>query len=480
MPQTSLSADHRRDATSIWIWLLALALALRLLSLPLMPLTDNTEARYAEIARLMLSLGDWISPHIRPDEVFWAKPPLSTWSQALSMTVFGVSEWAARLPALLWSLLSLGALAWMVQRELQRTQVWALLFVLMLSPLFFISAGAVMTEAALGACAMLVQAAWWRVLHDEGAAARRAGRVLALGLGLALLAKGPAAAVLALLPIGLHCLWRGHWGKVAAVLRDPWAWLIMLGLSLPWYVAAELRTPGFLQYFLLGEHVMRFLQPGWKGDRYGFAHAQPLGMIWLYTLLAALPAAALTLGRLGWLRARMGTGAVGRAYRDNGGTELARFALCMVAAPLLLFSFARNLIPTYAMTAVPGMALLASGLLPAELLARRTSQLMAALLCLLFAAAALLLLPREGERHSDLTLVRAYRAACGAADCALIYRERPPHSAYFYTGGALYQGMPGRPGAPAFEVLPAPGKGRSIEGALACNKERCLVRADAR
>ena len=100
-----------------WLWLLAAILLLRLASLATIPLTDHTEARYAEIARLMLQMGDWISPHVTPTEVFWAKPPLSTWGQALTMAVFGVSEWAARLPAVGWAVLTLWALAWMLKAE---------------------------------------------------------------------------------------------------------------------------------------------------------------------------------------------------------------------------------------------------------------------------------------------------------------------------------------------------------------------------
>ncbi|MGS0757968.1 ArnT family glycosyltransferase, partial [Roseateles sp. GG27B] len=82
-----------------WLWVLGLTALLRLLSLDAVPLTDHTEARYAEIARLMVFLGDWLSPHVTPTDVFWAKPPLATWGQALALQGIGVSAWAARLPA---------------------------------------------------------------------------------------------------------------------------------------------------------------------------------------------------------------------------------------------------------------------------------------------------------------------------------------------------------------------------------------------
>jgi len=473
----NLSKDMRLSVRP-WLWVLALILLLRLLSLATMPLTDHTEARYAEIARLMVQLGDWVSPHITPDEVFWAKPPLSTWSQALSMQVFKVSEWAARLPAVGWSLMSLGALAWMLRGSLSCLQIAAVLTVLSLSPLFFISAGAVMTDATLGACVMLVQAAWWRVLNSEGKARQRAARILGFGMALALLTKGPAAAVLALLPILIHAGWRKHWAVVLAVLRDPSVWLICLGLSLPWYILAEIKTPGFLQYFVLGEHVMRFLQPGWKGDRYGFAHAQPLGIIWVYTVVAALPAVLLLLARLPLLRWRQGSGSLKRALQASGGVELACYALCIVLAPLLLFSAARNLIFTYAMTALPGLALLAVMVLPEKALSAAKAWGLALLWTALYAWAFFFKLPEVGQQHSDKPLIDAYRVACPAQDCALRYEAKPPYSAFFYTGGKLYTGLPGRPGASAFKVVPVEKKSSRPSDALVCNKEQCLLRDD--
>jgi 4-amino-4-deoxy-L-arabinose transferase-like glycosyltransferase len=472
----SESNQSAKSAVRPWIYVLALALLLRLLSLAATPLTDHTEARYAEIARLMLQLGDWISPHITPNELFWAKPPLSTWSQALSMQIFGVSEWAARLPAVGWSAAALAALAWMLAGTLPRLQIWAVLSLLALSPLFFISAGAVMTDATLIACVMLVHASWWRILHSADTERRRFARWLAFGMGLALLTKGPAAAVLALLPILLHAGWRHHWPVVVALLRDFWVWLICLAVAVPWYWVAEMKTPGFISYFVLGEHVMRFLQPGWQGDRYGFAHAQPFGMIWAYTLLAGLPAMLLLLLRAPWLRFKQGAGALSAQYRKVGGSELACYALCITLAPLLLFTAARNIIWTYALTALPGLAILAVCILPAASLAQVRSWGLAMILLLVYGWVFFFKAPQVGAGHSDLPLIEAYQRACAGLDCRLIYPAKPAYSAYFYTGGRLYAGMPGSPGAPAFKVVSRVDKSSLPAAALACNRQQCLLR----
>lgn len=455
-----------------WLLLLAAAVLLRLLSLPLMALTDHTEARYAEIARLMVQLGDWVSPHVTPTEVFWAKPPLSTWSQAALMELFGVNEWSGRLAALGWALLGLWSLDWMLRASLAPAQRAAALAALMLCPMYFISAGAVMTDATLMATVLLVQAAWWRaVTAPDAAAARHAGRVLALGLGLALLTKGPAAGVLALLPPVLHALWRRHWAVVGGILKDPLAWLIWLGLAVPWYAWAEHRTPGFLQYFLLGEHVMRFLQPGWKGDRYGFAHAQPIGMIWLFLLVSALP--WVLHGLAAWLGGRRAP--TRTPAPERLGRELWAYALCITAAPLLLFSAARNIIPTYAVTALPGVVLLWLAQVDAQRLgwARHWGAGLAVLL--LTALGFLWLGPKESLRASDRELIRAYEKACGeqawTAACGLRYASKPDHSAFFYSAGRLYAQPENA--VVRYQVMDRDSQ-RAQGEALACNKHLCL------
>nr|WP_316639275.1 phospholipid carrier-dependent glycosyltransferase [uncultured Roseateles sp.] len=455
-----------------WIAVLVLCLVVRLLTLPTIPLTDHTEARYAEIARLMLTLSDWVNPHITPDEVFWAKPPLSTWGQALSMALLGVNEWAARLPAWLWSLSSLAALAWMLRRSLEARERLVALVLLSLCPLFFVSAGAVMTDATLGATVLWVQAAWWRASRP-GERSTGPGRVLAVALALALLTKGPAAAVLALLPVLAHAAWRGHGAALRRVLRDPWAWLLVLGLAVPWYVVAEWRSPGFLSYFLLGEHVMRFIDPGWKGDRYGFAHEQALGMVWLFALLAALPAvlAAAVAGLSLWRR--QGLRALPERVRRVLGDDLAAYALCVALAPLLLFSASRNLIWTYAMTALPGLVLLGIGLPD---LRRRTWAWGSAVVVVVYALLFSIWLPRAGEAHSDRALWQAYARDCGARACSLHYDDKPPYSAYFYSAGALYLAQADAPGSQRYAVRSHGQAGGDPRQALACNLEHCLFR----
>jgi 4-amino-4-deoxy-L-arabinose transferase-like glycosyltransferase len=284
--------------------------------------------------------------------------------------------------------------------------------------------------------------------------------------------------LLALLPVFMHAAWRHHGKPMKDVLRDPWVWVICLGLSLPWYIVAELKTPGFISYFVLGEHVMRFLQPGWKGDRYGFAHAQPLGIIWPYVALAGLPSVLVLLLGLPALRLRQGAGAVLARFRATG-SDLAAYAVCITLAPLLIFTFARNLIWTYAMTALPGLAILAVAALSEAALRKKLALGAVAGWVALYGWAFFFKLPALGDEHSEKPLIAAFERACAGQDCRLVYAAKPPYSAYFYTAGKLYNGMPGAAGAPGFTIAPLPKNTPQPPDALACNKEQCLRRDSA-
>jgi 4-amino-4-deoxy-L-arabinose transferase-like glycosyltransferase len=111
-----------------------------------------------------------------------------------------------------------------------------------------------------------------------------------IALGLGLLAKGPLIIVLTFPPLFLWCCldikrFRELFSKFSIIIGI----LITAIIGLPWYYFAEQQSPGFLDYFIIGEHFKRFVEPGWKGDLYGSGHSQPKGMIWVFMLGFGLP-----------------------------------------------------------------------------------------------------------------------------------------------------------------------------------------------
>src|SRR5712691_8991332 len=63
-------------------------------------LMDDMDATQAQIARTMLDSGDWVTARIN-GVIYLEKPPLKYWLIALSFRIFGVHDWAARIPSAL-------------------------------------------------------------------------------------------------------------------------------------------------------------------------------------------------------------------------------------------------------------------------------------------------------------------------------------------------------------------------------------------
>jgi len=215
------------------IFILITAAFIRLTTLGAYPLTDNTEARYAEVAREMLSSGDWVSPHLHSTK-FWAKPPLSIWMTAGSMALFGKKEFAARFPHLLMSLLAAGLTFLMAAKQRGNDYALAATAVLATSILFFISSGAVMTDSAFVFATTLSMISFWLAVNGKGKVSAIWGYLFFIALAIGLLAKGPVGPVLTFLPIGLWAFWKKQWGVLWH--RMPWlrGLLITAAISLPW------------------------------------------------------------------------------------------------------------------------------------------------------------------------------------------------------------------------------------------------------
>ncbi|MBI3759243.1 MAG: glycosyltransferase family 39 protein, partial [Deltaproteobacteria bacterium] len=101
---TSVREVPRRAATGWFVLLMvagAWAYGYRLAAPAL--LDEPNDAQYAEVAREMVESGEWLSPQL-DYTVFLNKPPLSYWLIAISYEVFGVNEFAARLPGTLTAL----------------------------------------------------------------------------------------------------------------------------------------------------------------------------------------------------------------------------------------------------------------------------------------------------------------------------------------------------------------------------------------
>ena len=425
---------NRIRASGPLLWALAVLVAGRIATLGLYPLLDTTEARYAEIARKMVELNDWITPWFDYGVPFWGKPPLSFWMTAVSFKLFGINEFAARLPHFLGALL----VTWLVwdwsnRRSRQEARYSAAL--LAGSVVFFIAAGAVMTDMALVLGITLAMRGFWLgLLHGTDAERGRERWLLFLGLVVGLLAKGPLVLVLTGVPI---MLWTLLTGNVAKVLRNlPWlrGGLLTIVLAGPWYVLAERHTPGFLNYFLVGEHWHRFVTSGWKGDLYGNPHAYLRGTIWLYAVGGCLPW-TLLMFVVPLLR---GQAAKSISHSDPVEKSWRLFLLLWGLTPCVFFTFSGNILWTYVLPGLPALALLGATWLDSQALALRANQLLACGLGLTMIAFAAFLydlqIGGQNEVRSQKFLIVDYASRRTGGE-ALIYLRLRPYSATFYSRG---------------------------------------------
>jgi len=220
--------------------------------------------------------------------------------------------------------------------------------------------------------------------------------------------------------MALECGARRMWTELFSRLRVLQGLLLMAAISVPWYLLMEQASPGFLQYFLVGEHFQRFVDSGWRGDLYGSGHAHMRGTIWVYWLLCAFPWSLVILVSA-WRSAR---GENGLALRD----PQVAFLLLWMCSPMLLFTLAGNVLPAYVVPGLPALGLLVIKSCPAGLAARGKPLLLVGPLLLLLLSIGLA--AGVGDRYSDRQLL-----ADIDPELDLYYFEHRPYSAQYYSDG---------------------------------------------
>ncbi|MEX5546119.1 glycosyltransferase family 39 protein [Pseudomonas pergaminensis] len=411
----------RTPARMYMLWaVLVFILLLRLAGLGAYPLMDTSEARYGEMARKMLELGDWTTPMFDYGVPFWGKPPLSFWTQALSMHWLGVSEFALRLPAWLMQVLSCALIVHFGRRE-QSLEVGLIAAIIYCScTLGLLAGGVVLTDPALAFGLLLAHfGLWYGISRGE----RNSARLGFVGLGLGLIAKGPLVLVLFAIPV---FAWVAYWRLWRQFWRLPWftGLFVMLLIALPWYVIAELKTPGFLDYFLIGEHWKRYVVSQWSGDLYGNAHAHPLGTIWLYLMGALVPWSLFI--PFFFIR---------RGKRESDSAHLNGFLWCWALATPIFFTMAGNILWTYVLPALPAWALLLASTLNHRRVIGDASIACIALVLPVLSTLLVMHGDLELRPQNQRDLVKTWNRANASEPGQLFYLGRRSYSAEFYSAG---------------------------------------------
>ena len=321
-------------------------------------LVDETPPLFAASARAMAETGDWLTPRVNGLPRY-DKPPLVYWLMGLLYALPGQAQWdplgtwAARLPSALSSVAVMLALAATLLRwpqplaqgrpatpGLQAVTAVSAALAFALSPLVLLWSRTAVSDALLTGLLAIVLLLFWRCYAGGG----RCWFAWAL-LGLAVLAKGPVAVVLAGLTLGLFGLWQRDLRGLAARLQ-PWPGLGLTALvALPWY-GLELLVEGrpFLESFFGYHNLQRFT--GVVNN-----HLQPWWFFGPVLLVASLPFTPLLLA---------GLVSAGRARFTPQLPEqsLQRFASCWLVAVLLFFTLAATKLPSYWLPATPAAGVL--------------------------------------------------------------------------------------------------------------------------
>lgn len=307
------------------------------------------EPRYAWIARAMVESGDWVTPRLY-GKPWFEKPVLYYWGAALSFKLFGVSEATARLPSAIAALLATLALAWLARRLYgAETARWLLLLLpTTVGMIGFSHAAATdMPFAAALTIAMVFAAVILGLTKNADTPILPRTAWLALlffgfFLGLAVLAKGPAAIVLSGGAVLLCAIFTKRWRDAFRCLH-PVAIASFCLTALPWYILCARRNPDFFRVFIVEHNFKRYLTPE-------FQHIQPF---WFYVpilLIALIP----------WTLVVLWSAAYGSlaSWQKRHVSPFVVFLLTWAGFCLLFFSVSQSKLPGYILPAVPAIGLL--------------------------------------------------------------------------------------------------------------------------
>ncbi len=272
-------------------------------------LQDDVDTSHAEAAREMITRGDYVTLHVNGVR-YLEKAPLMYWLVAGCYRVFGVNEFATRLPtvAAMFLLVLLG-LAWGRRAFGARAGLYTGLFVAT-GVGYFLFTRVLIPEAILS---LLIAAAFYCIISAlERPGARWAWYAAYALLALAVLTKGLLALVIVGITLIAYLAITGEWRRwrefhLASGL------LLFFAIAAPWHILAGLRNPavgdhhGFLWFYFVNEHFLRFLGKRIPKDYNklpGYLY-WTLHLVWLFPWSLYLP---LALRRL-WAEMRSGRAA---------------------------------------------------------------------------------------------------------------------------------------------------------------------------
>jgi 4-amino-4-deoxy-L-arabinose transferase-like glycosyltransferase len=365
-------------------------------------LLDDVDSVYIEIAREMMQRHDYVTPYINGIR-FFDKPPLMYWMAAASMHLFGIHDWAARLPlalavlALLLAVYALGIRLFTAVSPASNSDrggfYAALAMATGIGPYlytrFYIPDILLALWMTLAVHLFLIALDRISLSHTPidiviPTEAKRSGGTPAFRPGSATNSLLPClvfAAVMALnvltkgliglvFPVGFVLLYLAITKQLHLLLKLHLlaSTAVFLAIAAPWHILAALRTPaialpqglglpatgGWAWFYLYNEHIARFLSKRIPHD-YGLT---PVWLFWLYLVLWIMPWAIFLptaiADQIHILRSR----ALAAAREHEASLSLLLWALLVLG-----FFTLSNRQEYYGLPALPALALMIGGIL---------------------------------------------------------------------------------------------------------------------
>lgn len=305
-------------------------------------LWEPDEGRYAEIAREMAISGDLVTP--RNDYIrYFEKPPLVYWAEAGAIRLFGPTEFAVRLPAALFTVGEVALVCAIGDAMFGAAAGILAALALALAPLVFAFARFATLDPALAFFLTAAMGAFIAASRAPDFGARTGRRWMWLSaamLALGTLSKGPVAL---LLGGAIALTWMLVEHRARELWRVPLVWcaIIYLAIVMPWFVLAEHRNPGFLEFFFIHEHLERFTSSQEHGWGPWFFIPIIIGGAWPWIFFAPL----------GWLE-------ISRT-RETARRSRSNLLVIWFAVIVMFFSIPRSKLGSYILPALPPLAILA-------------------------------------------------------------------------------------------------------------------------
>jgi len=334
--------DGTPSQTTIFLMIVALAI-IWFVPLGWRHLLPSDEGRYAEMAREMFLTGDWITPRYN-GYIYFEKPPLQTWANALSFAWFGIGVWQARLYTALTGFLGILLIGFTGARIFNAKAGFYAAIALACAPYWALMGHFNTLDMGLSfwmelaLCALLLA-------QRNGLSPRAVRSWMWTGwaaMALAMLSKGLIGIILPGAALVLYTFIARDW-KLWKRLHLVSGLVIFLVIVAPWFVLVQLRNPEFLHFFFIVQQFERYLTP---------AQQRP-GPFWYF-------APVLLAGFLPWLSViARNLRDMLRVQRQANGFAPVTLLLVWSVFIFVFFSASHSKLMSYTLPIAPALALIA-------------------------------------------------------------------------------------------------------------------------